>query len=51
MNVTPSLLDDIKTKQLLGMDMFKEWKRGVCQKKLQNGVRIPKLTGHKGLED
>ena len=31
MNVTRSLLDDIKT-NLNGMDMFKEWKRGDCQR-------------------
>jgi hypothetical protein len=34
MNMTRSLLADIKTKQLHDMDMSKEWKRGECQKKL-----------------
>jgi len=34
MNMTRSLLVDIKTKQLHGMDMSKEWKRGECQKTL-----------------
>jgi hypothetical protein len=29
-----SLLDDIKTKKLNGMDMFREWKRGDYRKKL-----------------
>jgi len=33
LNVVRSLLDDIKT-NFNGMDMFKEWKRGDCQKKL-----------------
>ena len=32
MSVTRSVLEDIKTKQLKGMDMFNEWKRGDCQK-------------------
>jgi len=34
MNVTRSLLDDMKTKQLNGVDMFREWKRGDYQKKV-----------------
>ena len=40
------------------MDMFKEWKREDCQKKLQNDVHQEeenevdlKLAGRKGLED
>jgi hypothetical protein len=40
------------------MDMFKEWKRGDCQKKLRNGVHQieenevdQNLAGRKGLED
>jgi hypothetical protein len=34
MNVTRSLLENIKINNLNGMDMFNEWKRGYCQKKL-----------------
>ena len=41
-----------------GMDMFREWKRGDCQKKLWNGAHQEeenkedlKLHGRKGLED
>ena len=58
MNVTRSLLEDIKTKNLNGMDMFNEWKRGDCQKKLWNGVHQEEenevdlnLPGRKRLED
>ena len=31
MNIARSLLDDIKTQQPKGMDMFREWKRGDYQ--------------------
>jgi hypothetical protein len=34
MNVTKCLLEDIKTKNLNGVDMFKGWKREDCQEKL-----------------
>ena len=34
MNVTRSLLDDIKENNFNGMVMFKEWKKEECQKKL-----------------
>jgi len=34
MNVTRSLLHDIKTRQHNGMDIFREGKRGDYQKKL-----------------
>jgi hypothetical protein len=34
MKVARSLLDDIKTKNFNGMDMFKDWKRENCQKNL-----------------
>jgi hypothetical protein len=38
MNVTRSLLEDIKTKQLqYGTDMSKGWRRGDYQKKYWNG--------------
>jgi len=40
------------------MNMFKEWKRGDCQKKLGNGIHQEEenevdlnLLGQKGLED
>ena len=33
MNVVRSILD-LKSKNFSGVDMFKEWKRGDCQKKL-----------------
>ena len=33
LNVTRSLLDDIKQNNFSGMDMFREWKREDCQKK------------------
>ena len=34
MNVTRSLLEDIKTKQLKWYGHVQEWKRGDCQNKL-----------------
>ena len=57
MNVVRSILD-LKSKNFSGVDMFKEWKRGDCQKKLWNGVHQEaeneadlKITGQKGLQD
>jgi hypothetical protein len=44
------LLNDIKTKQLNVMDMFREWKREDCQKEEENEVDL-NLPGRKGLED
>ena len=38
MNVTRSLLEDTKKNNLNDMDVFNEWKRGDCQKKLWNGA-------------
>ena len=58
MNVTRSLLDDVKTKQLQCMGMFQEWKREDYQKKLWNGVQDEEenevdlnVPGRTGLED
>ena len=58
MNVTRSLLDDIKTNNCNGMDMFQEWKREDYQKKLWNGVHQEEenevdlnVPGRTGLED
>jgi hypothetical protein len=39
MNVTRSLLDDIKTKQLQRYGQSKGWRRGDCQKGYWNGDR------------
>jgi len=57
LNVVRSLLD-LKPKIFSGEGMFKEWKRGDCQKKLWNGVHQEeeneadlKIPGQKGLED
>ena len=33
LNVTRSVLDDIKQNNFIGMDMFREWKREDYQKK------------------
>ena len=56
MNVTRSLLDDIKTNNFNGMGMFKEWKREVYETKLRNGGHQEEenevdlnLPGRKGL--
>jgi hypothetical protein len=58
MNVTRSLLDDIKTNNFNDTDMFKELKREDCQKKLRNGVQQEEenevdlnLSVRKGLGD
>jgi hypothetical protein len=58
MNVTRSLLDDIKTKQLQWYGQSKGWRRGDCQKEYWNGDRQgegneaePNLPGRRGLEE
>jgi hypothetical protein len=57
-NVTRSLLDDIKTKQLQWYGQFKGWRRGDYQKKYCNGDHQgeeneadPNLLGRRGLEE
>jgi hypothetical protein len=56
MNVTRSLLDDIKIKQLQWYGQSKGWMREDCQKKYWNGDRqgegneaYPNLPGRRGL--
>jgi hypothetical protein len=58
MNVTRSLLEDIKTKQLQWYGQSKGWRRGDCQKKYWNGNHQgegneadPNLPGRRGLEE
>jgi len=57
MSLVRAPVDDIKPNNFNGMDMFKEWKRGDCQKKLLNGVQQEEanevdlnLPGRKGLQ-
>jgi hypothetical protein len=58
MNVTRSLLDDIKTKQLQWYGQSKGCRRGDCQKKYWNSDHQgegkeadPNLPGRRGLEE
>jgi hypothetical protein len=58
MNVTRSLLDDVKTKHLQRYGQSKGWRRGDCQKGYWNGDRQgegneaePNLPGRRGLEE
>ena len=58
MNVTRSLLDDIKTKQLQWYGHVQRMEEGKCQKKWWNSVHKEEenevdlyLPGRKGLED
>jgi hypothetical protein len=58
MNVTRSLLDDIRTKQLQWYGQSKGWRRGDYKKKYWNGdyqgegnEAVPNLPGRRGLEE
>jgi hypothetical protein len=58
MNVTRSLLDDVKTKQLQWYGQSKGWRGGDCQKEYWNGDRqgegkgaVLNLPGRRGLEE
>ena len=58
MNVTRSLLEDIKINSFNGTDMSKGWRRGDYQKKYWNGDHQgegneadPNLPGRRGLEE
>jgi hypothetical protein len=58
MNMTRSLLEDTKTKQLQWYGQSKGWRRGDCQKGYWNGGHQgegneadPNLPGQRGLEE